>query len=386
MLKHRQNRRIRLVMALLACVMLVLIVFSRVFRSSDWIRGRPSRTSSHAVHSSPASLAASQRHWRRQWVCPTGAALSDAPVPLQDGWFATLQNGQVVAIDGHGHLKWSSMDASNICVGSGAVAGSNVVVTTRDGHVQAFDGSSGKRVWQMAVSGEMRHGPLAIQNQGTWQVILLSSSDGVMFALDALQGRLLWTSEPTNRSDGAPASDGRFIAYGNCDASVHLFCATNGLQITNIAVGSDCQIAGGALLTDGHVYAGTRSGDLICADIGSQGIVWRTRIADDEAFMTPVAASGEVVMGNREGVITACSTRDGSIAWQHSLSNHVARLCVLDDAVFAMAGGVLSGLRLSDGMPFMSFPVGDAVLGPTCNGDRIAVADDGGNVIVFCGE
>ena len=64
----------------------------------------------------------------------------------------------------------------------------------------------------------------------------------------------------------------------------------------------------------------------------------------------------------------------------------VKSLCVVDDAVFAVAGGSLVGLRVKDGREFLKMPVGDDVEGPVWNGSLLVVAADGGNVIGFRGE
>ena len=81
-----------------------------------------------------------------------------------------------------------------------------------------------------------------------------------------------------------------------------------------------------------------------------------------------------------------CAARTGAAQWQVSLSNAVKSLCVVDDAVFAVAGGSLVGLRAKDGGRFMKLPVGDDVEGPVWNGHILVVAADGGNSIGFRGE
>lgn len=330
---------------------------------------------------------ASQRHWRRIWLWQAGAALSGAPAPLGDGWVFALEDGSVVALDGGGRrVRWTHAGSNLVFAGAAVVAGSNVVAVTAEGSVLALNAASGRLAWQTTVPGGMRHGPLAARVGAAWQVVVLSAADGVMHGLDAASGRLLWSSEPTNRSDGAPASDGRQIAYGNCDAAVHLFDASDGTHRAQIPVGADAQIAGGALLLDGRVYAGTRSGDLICADVAAGAVAWRQHVSGGEAFVTPVAAGDLVVMGTTEGTVAAFGARGGAERWRVSVSNAVTSLCILEDAVFAMAGGTLNGLRLADGARFASLPIGDNVLGPVCNGPVVMVVDDGGNAIAIAGE
>ena len=148
------------------------------------------------------------------------------------------------------------------------------------------------------------------------------------------------------------------------------------------------------LLPNGHllragmlkVQGGTGGGELVCVDVAGSNVAWRVFMTADVAFNTPVAAGNLVIMGSRDGKVTAFAARDGAEQWQVSLSNVVKSLCVVDDAVFTVAGGALVGLRVKDGRRFLHVPIGDDVDGPVWNGRILVVAADGGNVIGFKGE
>ena len=109
-------------------------------------------------------------------------------------------------------------------------------------------------------------------------------------------------------------------------------------------------------------------------------------MADGEAFCTPVAARGLVIMGAPDGSVAAFDAHSGSVRWRLSLRSAIFSLCVVDDAVFTVAGGSLVGLRAKDGGTFLTLSVGDDVEGPAWNGRTLVVAADGGNVIGFKGE
>ena len=333
-----------------------------------------------------ASSRASQQHWRRVWTCPVGASLTDVPAPWSNGWIAVTERGDVVALDNSGRVRWAHAFSNASFVGSSVVAGTNVVVLERDGKVTALHVATGKLLWQVEAPGGYRHGPLAVRHGDTEQVVLLSAADGVLQALDLKDGHTLWQSEPTNRTDGSPGSDGRILAYGNCDSAVHIFSLTNGAQLAQIPVGAEAQMAGGVLLRDGRIYGGTRAGSLICIDAASNCVSWQAQVANGEAFNTPVAVRDLVVMSARDGNVTAFDAQSGAPRWRVSLSNAVDSLCIVDDAVFTVAGGSVVGLRAKDGGLFLQLPVGDDVNGPVWNGHVLAVAADGGNIIGFRGE
>lgn len=328
---------------------------------------------------------ASAQTWHRDWTRPAGSALASAPAALNDGWVAATENGRLTALDNHGSILWTQTLTNSTLTGSPALAGNTVITACADGQVTALDAATGSPVWQTKLEATFLHGPLPLHISNSWQVVLLCSSNGILHCLDAAHGRPLWTSKPTNRSDGMPATDGQVIAYGNCDAAIHLFEAATGASLASIPVGENAQMAGGVLVHNGRVYGGTRDGQLVCVNTITRAIVWKTKVSEGQAFTTPVAAQDAIIMGSPEGQVISLEIQTGKTRWQTPLGNPVSSLCVLDDAVFAMAGGRLSGLRLKDGSRFVELPIGDSVTGPTVQAGKLAVSDDGGTIITIIG-
>ncbi len=374
---------------ILVGLVILLIVFLAVLglRTGSAGKETPREVRTAIVPQPPKPiLPASAQTWRRIWSYPAGAPLAGAPVGFNGGWIVTTDKGRVVALDAKGVERWSCSLTNLSFAGSAAVAGETVVVAGSDGSVAGLDLASGKILWQVPGSAPLRHGPRAVRAGGTWAVVLLTPENGVLRCLEARDGRELWVSEPTNRSDGPPAAEGSLIAFGNCDSAIHLFNATNGVRIGQVPVGADSQMAGGVFVSEGRVYGGTRSGELVCADVASLELSWHVTLAGGEAFGTPVSARGLVVMGTAEGAVAAFDAKTGAGRWKVSVSNAVSALCVEDDSIFAVAGGRLLGLRLADGGSFFNLPIGDNVNGPVCNNHVLAVSDDGGNVIAVTGN
>jgi outer membrane protein assembly factor BamB len=288
-----------------------------------------------------------------------------------------------VALDHQGAQRWEWAGTHGVLAGAPAVAGNRVVVGSVDGWLMAVDADSGRPVWQVQVAGSYRHGVLAIGSGTVWQVVWLASDSGVASGVDAADGRLRWRTPPTNRSDGAPGSDGQFLAFGNCDAAVHLFRVADGAAVARVPVGPESQMAGGVLVEDGRVYGGTRSGQLVCVATAEGAVRWQVEAFHEEAFVTPVRVNGLVVMANASGAVAAFDAATGAVRWRVALSNEVSALCAAEPMVFAVAGGRLVGLQGGDGHVTWERAIGDRVAGPSWDGRVLVVADDGGTVQGF---
>jgi outer membrane protein assembly factor BamB len=327
---------------------------------------------------------ASEQAWQRIWSYPAGPRVAAAPAALSDGWVVASEDGRVEALDGKGALRWTQRLANMTLVGSPSVAGSVVVVAGADGQAAGLDATTGQLRWHVNTgTPAMLNGPLAVLLGSLWHVVLLSSQDGSLKCLAAADGQTVWTSEPTNRADGKPAGDSRYLAYGNCDSAVHVFGTPTGRRTASVPVGKDAQMAGGLAFSNGRFFGGTRDGRLVGVDAASGTLAWQVQLSRDQEFNTPVAVGDAVVMGTAGGGVLLFEAVSGVERWRVTLENEVSGLCAVDDALFVVAGGTLEGLRLKDGQRFMTHVIGDHVLGPVVNGRHVAVVDDGGNVLVF---
>ncbi len=382
--------------ALPAAYLCVVVILDTLPMPGAAVQARRAALAHRATSAPPSS--ASQQHWHRVWTCPLGVSLPGAPAAWSNGWVATAGRGHIMSLDNRGRLLWDHSFSNVYFTGSPTVADATAVAVGSDGDVLAMDAMTGTLQWRVKIDGAYSQGPLALRRGEAWQVVLLSAVDGVLRSLDAKDGKVLHQSPPTNETDGEPGCDGHYLAYGNCDAAVHVFNPTNGEPVAQISVGPGAVskdtltemptgvMAGGVLVCDGRVYGGTGGGELVCVDVAGSNVAWRVFMTADVAFNTPVAAGNLVIMGSRDGKVTAFAARDGAEQWQVSLSNVVKSLCVVDDAVFTVAGGALVGLRVKDGRRFLHVPIGDDVDGPVWNGRILVVAADGGNVIGFKGE
>jgi outer membrane protein assembly factor BamB len=354
----------------------LLMHFSSAFALAAWVCAQPPGVAL-------AEGAAEVWTWRRLWSYEAGAPLAGAPTRLEDGWVVASTNGQVAALGADGRKRWTFALGSGAPVGSAAVAGRTVIVAGAGGTAIGLDAADGRRLWQADLGLRWIHGPLAVSGESNgWRVALLSRSDGVLHCLDAANGRLLWRSKPTNRSDGPPAGNGRVLVYGNCDAGFHVVGLADGGTLAWIPVGEDGgQMAGGVLLREGRAWAGTYGGELVCADLTTGAVAWRSRVSDKEAFVTPATQGGLVIAAGADGTVAAFDAESGVARWRASPGGAVSALCVAGDAVAAAVEGRLVALRLRDGASAATIPVGDEIAGPVCHGYVVAVADDLGRVL-----
>lgn len=323
-----------------------------------------------------------QELWR--WQGP--AAVAGAVAWSETGWCAAFTDGTVAQLDPRGELRWRTI-SSNVWATTPVVAGDVCALLDAAGMAVGFNLADGQRRWQQPLGNGFLQAPVVVSDGGAADLLVfVSAADGMLVALDRRDGRPRWRSQPTNRCDGAPAADGAWLAYGNCDAAVHGFAATNGSYLGATPVGADSQMAGALVLTGGAAFGGTRDGALVRVDLASTSMVWRTTVSGSEFFLRPALAPtrGWVLAGTAEGEIVALGAADGLPAWRATVAGEaITGLAVDGTCVWVAAGATLCLLDVVGGALLGTRDYGVELRGPVLGSEQVAVATGEGQVIAL---
>ena len=240
------------------------------------------------------------------WRIPISSTVNK-PTPLTSGWFVTDTNGRIISLTETGDIRWQTSYSNHAWQASAVVDNETICAVTQKGTLFLFELNSGAVKWSKETGTICLHPPL-IEMLGQQRVIiLLSQEDGTLVCLNALDGSIRWKSPATSRSDGPPTRFGDMIAYGNCDAAVHLFSMTNGQLNGSIQLEGDEQVAGAILPLPNEklLVVGTRSGKLALLNTTSMTCISRVSVSEAEAFATPVLVDAKrIFMPVSEGRLT----------------------------------------------------------------------------------
>jgi len=155
----------------------------------------------------------------------------------------TLSPGNVAGLS----VAWSTAVDTN--VSSPAVSGGRVYIASLDGVVRALDASSGAVLWSTVV-GTLSYSSPAVANG----VVYIGSTDGSVSALRASNGRLLWQQD-IGAVFTSPTVVNGVVYVGSDDGSVDALRASDGSPIWSYATGDD--VDSSPAVVDGSVYVGS---------------------------------------------------------------------------------------------------------------------------------
>lgn len=314
------------------------------------------------------------------WRMPISATVNK-PTPLPCGWLVTDSNGHILSLTGKGSIQWQASYSNYAWQASTVVDDETICAVTQNGQLVLIDAATGVFKWSTETGTRCLHPPLVEMLDQQCIIILLSQEDGILTCINARDGSLRWRSPSTNRSDGPPVRSGDAIAYGNCDAAVHLFSITNGQLIGSIQLADDEQVAGAVLpLPNGKLIVGTQRGTLALLDLARMTCISRISASDTEAFATPILIStNRIFMPVSEGRMTFLRIEGDKLVAEKTLqlASRFDEMVVVDTIFWAIANRSVYAVRLAAPTEHMHFNVGDDLckIAPGCFGKTVLIAD-----------
>ncbi len=238
-----------------------------------------------------------------------------------------------------------------------------VLVCTRDGTLRGLDRTSGALVWSMTMPARCFAGPLvvppAIPEEHKSGIAYLPGGDGVLYALWARTGEVLWKAKLGEELVTTPVLQGDALLV-NSQADV--------LYAVNLSDGAlrwqykrdppngfSVRGASRPTVSQGVVYAGFSDGVLAALDLKTGAPKWEKKLARSgtqflDVDVSPVVSGDRVYAASYKDGVYALAIADGSVLWQANKPG-VTSLNLANDVLLYAGDGEVGGLEARTGKP-----------------------------------
>ena len=330
------------------------------------------------------------------WRYKVGASISMAPVVGGGTIILTADNGELHSVKTSGEKAWA-VAIQNPPAGTNVnkqveqfsspplFCNGKVIVGSDAGYLYAVLHDTGKTIWKFHVGENVVSTANWIERNDSKGagVVVISQAEGGLVRVDLEKGTKVWTTEPVARSDGSPGVGKDFVVFGSCDAALHFFSSADGSIKKRINLEGDGQIAGGVAVDGNLVFAGTRGGLAVCADVSKSAIVWTNQISNSETFATPALTDDRLITGANDGRIYCLDRNGGKIIWKTKVRGDPLSPVVAGDKVVVSSGGTLYMLSLKDGAELWSDKHSDTITSPAVFDEKVVVGTDDGFLIMY---
>jgi len=343
--------------------------------------------------------------WKRSVGDGVGHFYSQlAPVIADDRLFAAARDGVVMALDKQdGTVLWQQ-DLSDLPVnedrrsprlaGGLAVAYGHLFIGSENGVLYCLSQETGELVWQSQVAGEILAAPAVEDGK-----VVVNTSAGRLFALNADDGLLLWTASDdlpklTLRGVSRPVITSGGVLYGRADGRLNVLLLENG-QLAHIAkvanpTGSTeldrmVDVDGAPLVIGNELFAIAYNGELVAQKLISGDELWKRRYASYQDLAFGLI---DLVLTDSKGHIYSVDRTNGRERWannQLSYRNVTAPVVLGDHVLVGDGEGYLYWLSDTDGqiVAMQQYDSDGLYVPPLVDGDTVYLQTRSGKLLAL---
>jgi len=204
------------------------------------------------------------------------------------------------------------------------VAGGRVYETSITGILYAIDASSGRVLWSYR-SGRCGWASPAIDGGLLFETFIGNSecrsthSDGQVVAFDARTGKRVWL-RTIGRTESSPLVEDGTVYVGDWDGRVWALAGRTGR--TRWVRQLDGAVKGSIAGSDNRLFIGTYGGEVASLAARTGGVLWASG-GHGRFYSTPAVAYGRVFIGSTDGGVYAFGATTGDLLWSHPTGSYV---------------------------------------------------------------
>ena len=162
--------------------------------------------------------------------------------------------------------------------------------------------------WAAPTGSQMRSAPAVVNG-----VVYEGSTDGNLYAWDAVTGAPLWHKPTGNQIWSSPAVAKGIVYVGSTDGKLYAFNATTGASVWTATTGNG--IYDSPTVANGVVYAGSQDGNLYAWNAATGALLWSTATGSSIGLSSPAVGNGRVYIGTEDGKVRAFNASTGAVVW-----------------------------------------------------------------------
>jgi outer membrane protein assembly factor BamB len=165
-------------------------------------------------------------------------------------------------------------------------------------------------LWSFATGNQLEYSSPAVSDG---IVYAGPADDGTLYAIDALNGSLIWSQFTTGTIYSSPViADG--MIYTNINFDIRAFNMSDGGLVWNYTTGSD--IWDNPAVSDGRVYFGSNDNNFYALNATDGSFMWSYPLGGS-VTKAPAVSDGIVYFGASDNNFYALNATDGSFIWNY---------------------------------------------------------------------
>jgi eukaryotic-like serine/threonine-protein kinase len=232
-----------------------------------------------------------------------------------------------------GTIEWRAklgdIESSPLAVGTW------LFVTTLDGSLVCVAKADGTIRWKYRVPAQDRAKLIHSSPASDGHIVVFGCDDGVLYAVGANDGALLWKTGTRGSILGSPSIDNDNVFIGSLDSSVYCIDLHTGITRWRTPLGA--RIFSSQAIGNHRVFVGTAGREVRCLDAETGTTVWIQR-TDGVVNSPPLLAGTVLYVGCIDKKLYAFDAKHGNKIWEYRTEGRIKTMPVAaDNYLFVLA-------------------------------------------------
>ncbi|WP_138430680.1 PQQ-binding-like beta-propeller repeat protein [Fodinibius saliphilus] len=275
-------------------------------------------------------LALNAKNGEKIWELAVGGRWASKPLVRNKSIYQLNGNGTFYSIDiKNGKIQWSFKTGGEHRM------------------LRSTEKKSYRDIWDYYLSGA------TFQNE----TVYFGSSDGFIYALNAITGKLKWKFKTSGEVHATPIVNDSLVYAGSMDGTLYALNAADGSLLWDFdTIGSRFFPKGGIqrgpIFYDGMVLFGSRDFNLYALNPKTGKGLWNYRDPGSWIVASPAASDDNIFIGTSDShLFYNFDTTSGKVKWKKKLNMRVYGSAAIDEerVYFGCFNGFLYGLNIKNG-------------------------------------
>ena len=317
-------------------------------------------------------------------ACATGPRVTDAPgLAVDDTDVFVAYSTYIFSLDGaNGSVNWSYPEKASAAVifyAPPLVTDDAVYIGDLANTFHKLDKANGEEIWSYTDSQGFYLGQAAIYDG----VVYAPNNDGILYAIDADNGSLLWTFETGHYLWSQPQIANDTIYIGSMDHFAYAISLAGeeiwSHELSGAATGAPLLSEDGSLL-----FVGSLGNQMVALDTATGEVDW-TYDTDQSVWGTLVIADGTLIFTDTGGNVYGVMAESGEALWRTQVSGEVVGGVspIEDGFVVASKEGQLQAFDFDGGPKWQASVGGEFYQAPVTNSDFLVAGMLNGDELVI---
>ena len=153
---------------------------------------------------------------RGVWLTDLGAPVRSTPLILNEAIYVGDETGDFYCVDFRGNIKWR-FKTKRAVTSSPEISGNLVLFSSLDSHLYALEAKSGWLTWRFRMAKGSISTPCVVEN-----MVFTGSVDGNIYCIDGRNGKEIWRFQAEHQVTSSPVVYGTALYCGSVDG--YLYC------------------------------------------------------------------------------------------------------------------------------------------------------------------